>query len=169
MADVPMALAIAFARPWAYLLALVAAVVMALFLVWSSGLLAHYPTGWEVLASRQELATMVSLSLLFGLLVPLQVAAVTKARSAIGSVGGLAGTVTGILSLSCCAPLLIPALLSFAGFSGTQLVMVNATVRDYLAPLALLSIALMAGSIGLVSRTITAVCSVPAPPSRTIP
>jgi hypothetical protein len=163
MADIPLALAIAFRRPWAYLLALGAALAMALLLVWGSGLLAHYPTGWVVIADPQEMATLVVLSVLFGVLVPLEVAALTKARSVAGVAGGLAGTVTGILSVSCCAPFLIPTLLSFVGFSGTALVMFNLTVRDYLGPLAVLSVVLMALSVWLVARTITAVCKVPLP------
>jgi hypothetical protein len=163
MADIPLALAIGFARPWAYILALGAALVMALLLVWGSGLLAHYSTGWVVIADPEEIATVAVLSVLFGVLVPLEVAAMTKARGVVGVAGGLAGTVIGILSVSCCAPLLIPTLLSFVGFSGTVLVMFNVAVRDYLGPLAVLSVALMALSIILVSRTITAVCKVSLP------
>jgi hypothetical protein len=59
--------------------------------------------------------------------------------------------------------LLIPTLLSFVGFSGTALVTFNVSVRDYLGPLAALSIVLMALSIVLVARTINAVCKVPPP------
>jgi hypothetical protein len=162
MPDIPLALAIGFARPWAYLLAVGAAIGMALLLVWGSGLLAHYPTGWVVIADPQEMATLAVISLLFGVLVPLEVAALTKARGLVGVAGGLAGTLTGILSVSCCAPLLIPALLSFIGFSGTALVTFNIAVRDYLAPLAALSIALMVVSIVLVARTVTAACRLPA-------
>ena len=163
MADIPHALAIGFARPWAYLVAVLAAIAMALLLVWGSGLLAYYPTGWVVIADPVEVTTLVVLSVLFGILVPLEVAALTKARSLVGVAGGLAGTATGILSVSCCAPLLIPALLSFGGFSGTALVTFNLTVRDYLAPLAVLSVLLMAASIVLVARTVAAVCRVPPP------
>jgi len=161
MADIRLALAIGFARPGAYLLASAAAVGMALLLVWGSGLLAHYPTGWVVIADPVEIATIAALSILFGILVPLEVAALTKARSMVGVAGGLAGTVTGILSVSCCAPLLMPTLLSFVGFTGTALVAFNITVREYLGPLAVLSLVLMAASIVLVSRTVTAVCKVP--------
>jgi hypothetical protein len=163
MADIPRALAIGFARPWAYLLALGAALAMALLLVWGSGLLAHYSTGWVVIADPEEMASVAIISVLFGLLVPLEVAAMTKARSVVGVAGGLAGTLTGILSVSCCAPLLIPTLLSFVGFSGTALVTFNLAVRDYLGPLAGLSVVLMLLSIVLVARTITAVCKVPLP------
>jgi hypothetical protein len=162
MSRVRLALAIAFERRWAYGVALVAAGGMALLLLWSSGLLVHSRRGWELLASPPELATMGILAILFGLLVPLQIAAVTKARSAIGTVGGLAGTVAGVLSLSCCAPLLIPALLSFVGFSGTALIRFNAAVSNLAVPLTIASIALMLGSIALVSYTITAACKPPA-------
>jgi hypothetical protein len=162
VSDVRLALAIAFARPAAYLVALASGAALALFLVWSSGLLAHYPTGWAVVGSAQEFATLGVLSLLFGLLVPLQVAALTKARSALATAGGVAGATTGILSLSCCAPLLIPSVLAFIGFSGTTLVTFNLLVRDYMGPLALLSIDLMEGSILLVSHTVGAACKVPA-------
>jgi hypothetical protein len=67
--------------------ALGSAVGMAALLLWSSGLLVHYPSGWEVLATPPELATMGVFSALFGLLVPLQIAALTKARSAAGALG----------------------------------------------------------------------------------
>jgi len=161
MADIRLALAIGFARPRAYFLALAAAIGMAILLVWGSGLLAHYPTGWVVVADPEEMATVAALSILFGILVPLEVAALSKARSVVGVAGGLAGTLTGILSVSCCAPLLIPTVLSFVGFTGTALVTFNITVRDYLGQLAVLSLLLMAASIVLVSRTVTAVCKIP--------
>jgi len=160
MADIRLAMAIGFARPRAYLLAIAPAIGMAVLLVWGSGLLAHYPTGWVVIADPEEMATIVLLSMLFGVLVPLELAALTRARSVVGVAGGLAGTLTGILSVSCCAPLLIPTLLSFVGFTGTALVTFNITVRDYLGPLAILSLVLMVASIVLVSRTVTAVCKV---------
>ncbi|MBV9174893.1 MAG: hypothetical protein JOZ81_32930 [Chloroflexi bacterium] len=168
MADIRLALAIGFGRPWAYVLALGAALAMALLLVWGSGLLAHYPTGWMIIADPEEMATLAILSVLFGMLVPLEVAAMTRARSLVGVAGGLAGTMTGILSVSCCAPLLIPTLLSFVGFSGTALVTFNLAVRDYLGPLAVLSVLLMVLSIVLVARTITAVCKVPPTEERAV-
>jgi hypothetical protein len=66
----------------------------------------YYPTvGRDFDASRAESTTVLILSGLFGLL---QVAAVGKARSVAGSTGGILGTVFGILSMSCCAPLIAP-------------------------------------------------------------
>jgi hypothetical protein len=163
MSSFRLALAIAFERRRAYVVALGSAAGMAALLLWSSGLLVHSRRGWELLATPPELATMGVLSALFGLLVPLQIAAVSRARSAVGTAGGIAGTVAGILSLSCCAPLLIPALLSFVGFSGTTLARFNAAVSNLAVPLTFASIALMLGSIALVSHTIAAACKLPTP------
>src|SRR5437588_600257 len=113
MGQVAQAVGIAFERPWAHVVAALGAAGMAVLLVWSAGLLAYYPTGWELFATPQELATMTALSALFGLLVPLQIAALSRAHSVARAVGGLAGAVAGIFGVSCCAPLLISALLSF--------------------------------------------------------
>ena len=131
-------------------------------LTWSGGFVNYYPTsGWDFYASTQEIVTMLILAALFGLLLPLQVAAVTKARSAAGTAGGIIGTAFGVLSMSCCAPLIVPALLSFVGFSGMTLLQVNITVHEWATPLTVASIAFMALAIGLVSRTITAACELP--------
>ena len=169
MSSLRVALAIAFQRPWAYLVALMSAAGMAAILLWSSGLLVHYRTGWELVASPTELAMMGVLSALFGLLVPLQIAALSRARTTVGTAGGIAGTITGILSLSCCAPLLSPTLLSFVGFSGTTLVRFNAAVSSLTVPLTFASIAMMLGSIVLVSHTITAACKMPTPSTHRAP
>ena len=96
-------------------------------------------------------------------MLPLQVAAVAKARSAAGTAGGVLGTLFGVLSMSCCAPLILPALLSFVGFSGMTLLQVNVAVHDWATPLTIASICFMLLAIGLVSRTITAACELPSP------
>ncbi|HLZ31104.1 MAG TPA: hypothetical protein VKV73_27615 [Chloroflexota bacterium] len=59
-------------------------------------------------------------------------------------------------------------MLSFAGFSGTALVTFNLAVRDYLGPLAVLSVVLMALSIVLVARSINAACKVSPPDQRAV-
>src|SRR5438105_13325958 len=135
---------------------------MLALLVWSGGFVNYFPsTGWDYYASTEETVTVVVLSLLFGLLLPLQVAAVVKARSAAGTAGGVLGTAFGVLSMSCCAPLILPALLSFIGFSGMTLLQVNVTVHEWATPLTIASIGFMLLAIGLVSRTITAACTLP--------
>ena len=157
-----LALLIAFDRPRAYVLAAASALAMLSLLVWNSGGLNYYPsTGWSFFAPTSEIATMLVLSALFGLLVPLQVAAITKARAAATAAGGVFGSVLAVAGVSCCAPLLLPAVLSFVGFSGTALLGFNVALRDWSTPLSVASVCLMALSIALVARTIAAECKVP--------
>ena len=106
LAQIRLALAIAFHPRYAYVLSAVGALAMLGLLTWTGGFLNYYPTsGWDFYADTQETVTILVLAVLFGLLVPLQVAAVTKARSAVATAGGLFGTIFGVLSMSCCAPL----------------------------------------------------------------
>jgi hypothetical protein len=162
MERLQIALLIAFDRPRAYLLAAASALGMLVILVLNSGGLNYYPSsGWSFFASPSEIVTILALAALFGLLVPLQVAAITKARAASTAAGGILGSVLAVAGVSCCAPLLLPALLSFVGFSGTALLGFNIALREWSTPLTLASIGLMALSIGLVSRTITAECKLP--------
>jgi hypothetical protein len=156
------ALAIAFWPKYASAVAIVGSVAMLALLIWSGGFLVYYPSaGWDFYASPQELVTVIVLSVLFGVLLTLQVAAVAKARSAAATTGGILGTVFGVLSMSCCAPLIAPALLSFVGFSGMTLLQVNITVHEWATPLTIGSIGFMLLAIVLVSRTITAACTLP--------
>jgi hypothetical protein len=157
-----LAFAIAFDGVGAYALAALSALGMLALLAWNSGALNFFPgSGWEFYAPPVEVASMLALSVLFGLLVPLQVAAIAKARAALGAAGGLAGTVMAVAGVSCCAPLLLPSVLSFVGFSGTALLGFNASIRNLATPLTLASLVLMLISIGLVARTITAACALP--------
>jgi hypothetical protein len=162
MSTLSLAFAIAFERPRAYAIAFGSVLCMLALLVWNSGGLNYYPTtGWEFYAEPIELLSILALSVLFGVLVPLQVAAIAKARAALGAAGGLAGTLVGVAGVSCCAPLLLPAVLSLIGFSGTAVLGFNASVRSLAGPLTVASLVLMLTSIVLVSRTITAACAVP--------
>jgi hypothetical protein len=142
--------------------AAVSAVGMLVLLVLNSGGLNYYAsTGWTFFAPASEIATIMLISALFGLLVPLQVAAITRARAAATAAGGIFGSVFAVAGVSCCAPLLLPAVLSFIGFSGSALLGFNIALRDWSTPLSVASVCLMALSIGLVSRTTTARCELP--------
>jgi hypothetical protein len=154
-----LALAIAFERRRAYPIALASGLGMLVLLAWNSGGVRYYPrTGWEFYAQPVELVSMLALAALFGMLVPLEVAAISKARAAQSAATGLAGMVAAVAGVSCCAPVLLPAMLSFAGFSGTALFGFNASVRRLAAPLELASVLLLVASIAFVSRTLTAAC-----------
>ncbi len=163
LAEVRLAFAIAFDRPRSYVLAACAAVAMMGLLVWSGDFAQYFPeTGWELDTGLSDRMTILTVGVLFGLLVPLEVAAISKARDAarVAGAGGLLGPVFGILSMSCCAPLLAPALLSFVGFSGSTLLNVNATLHELSTPLTLVSLALLLVSIALVSHTLAAACRI---------
>ncbi|HLG70315.1 MAG TPA: hypothetical protein VK009_07815 [Chloroflexota bacterium] len=134
---------------------------MWLLLAWSGDLIQQYPSGWEFHAQTQQLAALILLAALFGLLLPLEIAAIGKARASIGVAGATASTVAGLLSMSCCAPLIVPALLSFVGFSGMAILDFDTTLSQYETPLTLASIALMLVSLVLVSRTLAAACKLP--------
>jgi hypothetical protein len=168
MQTVRLALSVAFARAYACPLAVGGAALMFVLLVWSGELLKHYPYGWEFHGSPGQLLTISLLSTLFGLLLPLEAAALAKARGAVGAAGGSAGAVLAVLCVSCCAPTLIPALLSFVGFSGTALLSFNGTVRQFSTPLTLASLVLTAAAVGFVSRAMAAACRVnrPSPSPR---
>jgi hypothetical protein len=157
-----LALDIAFERRRAFVIALCSGLCMLALLAWNSGGLRYYPrTGWEFYAEPLEIALIVGISALFGVLVPLELAALAKARAAGGAASGLAGAVAAVAGVSCCAPLLLPALLSFVGFSGTALLGFNASMRRLAGPLELASVALVVASIFLVSRALAAVCRNP--------
>ena len=139
------------------------AVGLWLLLAWSGDLIQQYPSGFEFHSEPRRLAALILLAVLFGLLVPMEAAALGKARSVAGLAGGATSTITALLSMSCCAPLVIPAILSFAGFSGTAILDFNTQLSQYETPLTLLSIALMLLSLVLVTRTLSATCKLPAP------
>jgi hypothetical protein len=140
-----------------------AAVAMMGVLVWSGDFAQYFPeTGWEFDAGLSDRITILTVGVLFGMLVPLEAAAISKARNAAraAGAGGVLGPVFGILSMSCCAPLLAPALLSFVGFSGGTLLNVNAALHELSTPLTLLSLALLLLSIALVSHSVAAACRI---------
>jgi hypothetical protein len=58
------------------------------------------------------------------------------------------GVLIGTASMSCCAPVILPTLLSLVGFSGTAILSVNLTIHRFFVPLALLAALLLAYSIG---------------------
>jgi len=97
---------------------------------------------------------------LMGLVLPVQIFAVRRAAWGARQGGtGLLGFLAGLGSLTCCSPLLLPALLSFVGFSGSALLSLNVTLYRYFGPLAVLSTALLLGSLVLAARDVTRACT----------
>src|ERR671935_1630246 len=107
--QIKLAFVIAFDRPRAYVIAAVGSATMIALLVWSGGFLQYYPrTGWEFDASLSDRISVLIVAGLFGTLLPLEVAALGRARAAAAAAGagGIIGPIFGIVSMSCCAPLL---------------------------------------------------------------
>src|SRR5262245_13880992 len=96
-----LAFVIAFDRPRALVLAAGGVLGMLSLLVVNSGGLNYYPrSGWSFFAPPGEIATMVVLAGLFGLLLPLQVAAISKARAASSAAGGVFGSILAVAGVS---------------------------------------------------------------------
>lgn len=129
--------------------------------VLSSGMVTFFPEGPFIELQPVRLATLFALIFLSGLVVPMQLFAIRKAKSGLKtSASGFGGILTGIATMSCCTPLLLPAILSFLGFSGTQLLFFNMTIRQYILHLSFLSVALLFVSLLMVSRSVVASCKI---------
>lgn len=141
------------------ILGLIAALLLGAVFVFSSGMLTFFPEGPFIDFNPLRVTTLLALVILSGFVVPMQLFAIQKARAGLkNSSSGIGGLFVGIATMSCCTPLLLPALLSFIGFSGTQLLFLNITLRQYVLPLSILSVALLSISLFLVSRSVVAAC-----------
>lgn len=141
----------------------ISGLIVALFFgavfVFSSGMLTFFPEGPFIEFNFIRIATLLALIILSGLVVPMQVFAIQKAKAGLkSSSSGIGGLFVGIATMSCCTPLLLPALLSFIGFSGTQLLFFNITIRQYVLPLSLFSVGLLFISLLMISRSVVASC-----------
>lgn len=163
------ALRMVFGRRGYVLGAAVTTVLTGALYTWAGQIVTFYPDGTiYVDTGPAHLAALVVLSLLMGLVLPVQVFALRRAAWSFRQGGtGLLGFVTGLSSLTCCSPLLVPAVLSFAGFSGSSLLTLNTTLYRYFAPLAAASAAFLLLSLVLAARDVARVCALT--PGRTPP
>ncbi len=148
-----------YRSPWNVLLALVAFAVMAVFYLWSSEVLVISRHGISFLVHPQFIAAALIMALLFGLLVPLLVYAARLAAASAAQTGGTAlGAVFGTMSMTCCAPVILPAILSLLGFSGTTILSLNETLNRFWLPLATLGIILLTYSLVSVVQSLNLEC-----------
>lgn len=140
-----------------------------LLLVWSGQVISYFAVGgFFVDIDAATAAGLVVTSLLVGLTYPLHWFAWRKAqRSAAGQGIGAIGAVLGIGSMSCCAPLLLPGLLSLAGFSGASLLSLNLRLHQLRLPLVALAVVFLAVSLWAGGRNVMAACRLP--PRAAIP
>ena len=148
-----------FRSPWNVLLALVAFAAMAAFYLWSSQVMVVRRHGVSFLFETQFVVAALIMAALFGPLVPLLVSAVRLSASSVSQAGGTAlGAVFGTVSMTCCAPVVLPALLSLLGFSGTAILRVNETVNRFWMPLAVIGIIFLSYSLVLVVQALNLEC-----------
>lgn len=141
-------LVLVYRRPAYVLLAVGAFAVSLFFYLWSSQVITVGPYGLAVLVEVPFMAAAAVLAVLFGLTLPLQIYAIRAAASATAATGGtVLGVLAGTASMSCCAPVIFPALLSLLGFSGTSILGLNGLLHRYWLPLATLGIILLAYSL----------------------
>ena len=148
-----------YRSPWNVLLALVAFVVMAVFYLWSSQVLIVGRHGISILVELRFIAAAGIMALLFGFLVPLEVYAFRLAAASRAQAGGtVLGATFGTMSMTCCAPVLLPSILSLLGFSGTTILSLNETLNRFWLPLATASVILLSYSLVSVIQSLEVEC-----------
>ena len=154
------ALRLVYRSAWNGLLALVAFVVMAVFYLWSSQVLVVSRHGISFLVQTQFVGAALIMALLFGLVVPLLVYAVRLATASAAQTGGTAlGALFGTASMTCCAPVILPSILSLLGFSGTTILRLNLTLNRFWMPLAVAGIILLTYSLASAVQSLNLECS----------
>jgi hypothetical protein len=151
-----------FNRPAYAASALSVALLSAALLAWSGQIVTVFPEGGIFVDAG--VLTIVGLglaALLLGVTFPLHWYAWRRSRRAAtaGGIGAL-GAVFSVGSLSCCAPLLVPAVLSLLGFSGTSLLALNLRLHQLRLPLTLLAIGFLLVSLWIGLRNVTLSCRI---------
>jgi hypothetical protein len=142
------ALRLVFRQPVYILSSLLLFPVVALFYAWAAQVVILGSGGVSWLIEPDFIAAILILAALIAISLPLQIYAGRLAVIGAEQAGsGLLGVLAGTASMSCCAPVLLPAILSLIGFSGATILSVNLTIHRYFLPLALLGIVFLGYSI----------------------
>ena len=154
------ALRVVFGRPAYAASAVTVALLSAALLAWTGQVVTVFPEGGIFVDAG--VLTIVGLglaALLLGVTFPLHWYAWRRSRraAAAGGVGAL-GAVFSVGSFSCCAPLLIPGVLSLLGFSGSSLLALNLRLHQLRLPLTLLAIAFLLLSLWIGLRNVAFSC-----------
>jgi hypothetical protein len=154
-----------FRDPFNLALGLVAALGCAVLLCWSGQIVTREAFGglyWDL--DPQRLAAIAAISLAFGVAVPLQLAVVRQARAAArlrAGAGFALASLSGVAAVSCCSPLVLPAILGFLGATGTTILDANLAAHRWFLPLSIASVALLVLTSALALRDLGRTCAVP--------
>jgi hypothetical protein len=173
-------------RDWRYRgAALLLSVLSTLVFSWATQLVTYFPGSglfWDVTPLRLVLVLVVAFSL--GLLAPMQVYVLGKGRrtreqtptgeqrsgqgglgglrqAIVTSLGGGVGLTLGVACLTCCAPLILPAVLAFFGMSGGFILSLNVHLVRWSGLLFLGSLLLCGVTLLLLAHNVTAPCALP--------
>lgn len=143
------------------ILGIVSAVLFGTIFVFGSGMITFFQTGPYIEFNPVRFAILFMLVLFSGLVIPMHFFAIKKAKAGLKEgASGAGGILAGMATMSCCAPLLLPSLLSFVGFSGTQLLFFNVTLKRYSLYFALAAIGFLIVSLTMVSVSIISACRI---------
>ena len=185
---IPWALQIVYRERTYQAAAVVLGMLVAAVLSWAMQVVSYIPGSglfWDVTLLR--LLGVLTLAGSLGLLIPMQVyvlrkskrgaaimpgslktqegreASFSRLRSFAPGLSGGMGAVLGIVCLTCCTPLLLPALLSLLGTSGSLILTLNTRLVQWSGPLFLGSLLFCGLTLFLLARNVTAPCVLPQP------
>lgn len=155
------ALRLVYSRPGYVLAALLIFPAVTLCYAWAAQVLIVGSGGVSLLVEPDFSAAILILAALIAISVPLQVYTARLSVAQVEGAGtGVLGLLAGTASMSCCAPVILPAILSLVGFSGTAILSVNLTIHRYFLPLALLGVVLLGYSILSTTASLGRSCAV---------
>jgi hypothetical protein len=155
------ALRLVFRNPYYVALGLASFLALAVLYLWESQVLIIGADGISWFVEPSFVAAALIMSLLFGLLLPLQLHAFRLAAASARQTGGTAlGVLVGTASMTCCAPVLLPSILALLGFSGTAILGINGVLHRYWLPLATIGVVLLTYSLYSVIDSLTLACTV---------
>lgn len=160
MDNIRKTLVLVFSSRIYYLIAGLSGILIALFYLFVGQVIVFFPEGIYIEPSPLRLGTIGILSVLFGLVAALTVYNFRLRRlSAKGGGAGFGGSLAGLLTCGCCAPVL-PGILVLFGFTGTSLLSINTALQLYIIPLSILGIAVMFLSLKMMAKSISGKCEI---------
>jgi hypothetical protein len=154
-----------FRDPFNLALGLVGGLGCAVFLCWAGQVVTRAPFGglfWDL--EPRRLFAIAAISLSFGVAVPLQLAAIRQVRASArlrAGAGFTLASLSGVAAVSCCSPLVLPAILGFLGATGTTILDANLTAHRWFLPLSAVSVALLVLTSALALRDLGRTCALP--------
>jgi hypothetical protein len=154
-----LAIRLVFRNPWNAVLFAVTFMAMSVFYLWSSQVLTIDARGISIVMEPLFAAAALVVAFLFALVLPLEIHAFRLAIAGAAQAGStVLGALLGTASMTCCAPVVLPSILSLLGVSGANILSVNLILNRFWLPLATLSIVLLSFTLISVAHSLTFEC-----------